>query len=72
MRELTALEIQQVSGGSIVGDYATEGGAYGSIAGALITNTMRGAVTGGLAGALLGATFGLTYGLTSYALENFS
>ena len=37
MRELTLDEIEQVSGGSAISDFATEGGAIGSIIGAGIS-----------------------------------
>ena len=57
MRELTIDEIEQVSGGSSLGEFAADGGAIGSIAGALVTNTMSGATRGGLGGALVGASF---------------
>lgn len=58
MRELTLDEIEQVSGGGTISDWAAEGGAIGSMVGTLATNTMRGAARGGLGGALVGASFG--------------
>ena len=61
MRELTIDEIEQVSGGSSLGEFAAYGGAIGSIAWALVTNTMSGATRGGLGGALVGASFGAGY-----------
>lgn len=71
MRELSRTEISQVSGGSI-SDFATEGGAYGSMLGGLFTNTMGGALRGGAAGALIGASFGLGYTIGSWAYEQLS
>ena len=59
MRELTLDEIEQVSGGGRIGDYAADGGGLGAIAGTLYTNTLRGAARGGVGGALLGASFGV-------------
>lgn len=58
MRELTLDEIERVSGGGI-GDFAADGGAMGTIFGALATNTLAGAARGGLGGAALGASFGI-------------
>lgn len=70
MRELTALEIEQVSGGASVGEYATEGGALGSIVGGVVTGTIHGAMRGGIAGALIMGTFGLSYNATSYIIDS--
>jgi hypothetical protein len=58
MRELTLDEIEQVSGGSIIGDYAADGGALGTLGGTIFTNTLKGAARGGLVGAGMGAAFG--------------
>ena len=66
MRELTAMEINQVSGGSLsLSDTAGTGGALGSIFGATVTGTINGAIRGGAAGALVGATFALSYNVCS-------
>lgn len=70
MRELTANEIEQVSGGKSLAEYAGEGGAVGSILGAVTTGTIYGAMRGGVGGALLMATYGLTYNTTTYILES--
>ena len=72
MRELTAMEIEQVSGGASTGEYATEGGALGSIIGGALTNTLKGAARGGLGGALVMATFGLSFNATTYLLDRYS
>jgi hypothetical protein len=58
MRELTLDEIEQVSGGSSIGEFAADGGGLGSIAGTLATGTLYGAARGGMVGGLLGASFG--------------
>ncbi|MEQ8409877.1 MAG: hypothetical protein RKH07_16530 [Gammaproteobacteria bacterium] len=72
MRELTLEEQDKVVGGSYVADGATEGGAFGSLAGAVITNTVRGAVTGGAWGAVAGASFGFGYSVGSYIYDQTS
>ncbi len=46
MRELTAREIEQVSGGSI---------------GGIVTSTLRGAAVGGVAGTFYGAAWGVGF-----------
>ena len=71
MRELTSKEIAQVSGGSI-GDWATEAGAAGTIGGAIVTNTIRGAIIGGGFGALLGATMGVGWYAGSALYDRYS
>ncbi|NQV68419.1 MAG: bacteriocin-like peptide [Pseudohongiella sp.] len=71
MRELTTWEIEQVSGGTI-GDFATEGGAIGTVVGGIVTNTIRGAITGGGFGALIGASMGIGYYGTGWLLEQLS
>ena len=70
MRELTSMEIEQVSGGASVGEYAAEGGAIGSILGGVVTGTIQGAMRGGVAGALVMGTFGLSYNTTSYIIDS--
>lgn len=71
MRELTALEINQVSGGAAIASYGVEGGAIGTIVGGVITNTVYGATRGGTLGAVLGATFGVAYETTSWLIEEY-
>lgn len=71
MRELTAVEIEQVSGGSI-GEFAANGGALGSVMGGIATNTLRGAIAGGAFGAVLGAAGGIGYYGGLWALEQMS
>ena len=71
MRELTALEISQVSGGAAISKYAVEGGAFGTILGGVLTNTLGGAVRAGPLGAVLGATFGVAYETTSWLIEEY-
>ncbi|PCJ25204.1 MAG: hypothetical protein COA96_07840 [SAR86 cluster bacterium] len=71
MRELTAMEIEQVSGGSI-GDFATDGGAMGTFVGGVVSNTVGGAIRGGAIGAFAGATFGIAYYGTGLMMETFS
>jgi hypothetical protein len=58
MRELTLDEIEQVSGGSGIGEYAADGGGLGSLVGTLSSGTLYGAARGGMVGGLLGASFG--------------
>jgi len=72
MRELTALEVSQVSGGTAISKYAVEGGALGTIFGGVMTNTLGGAVRAGPLGAVLGATFGIAYETTSWIIEQVS
>lgn len=72
MRELTAVEIGRVGGGSSLTDYAAQGGILGSIYGAVAEGTMAGAARFGPQGALLGAVFGLSYGTTSWLIEEYS
>ena len=72
MRELTLEEQDKVVGGSYVADGATEGGAFGTVVGAVATNTLRGAATGGIWGAALGGSFGFGYGVGSYIYEQAS
>ena len=55
MRELTETEISQISDGS-VDQFAAEVGGYGSILGAMVTNSISGAIRGGAFGAVLGAS----------------
>ena len=71
MRELTETEISQVSGGSI-GDFAANGGAVGTIAGGVITNTIRGAMMGGAYGALGGAVLGAGYYTSRWIVQSLS
>ena len=72
MRELTLDEIEQVSGGGTIGDFATEGGAIGSIVGAGVTGTLRGAVTGGSIGAVAGGSFGIGWGIGTALYDRLS
>ena len=71
MRELTETEISQVSGGSI-GDFAANGGAVGTIAGGIITNSIRGAMVGGAYGALGGAVLGAGYYTSRWIAQSLS
>lgn len=72
MRELTALEVGRVGGGSWVTEYMDDGSGLGMIFGAVYEGTLAGAARFGGYGAVLGATFGLSYGLTSYLIEEYS
>ncbi len=71
MRELTALEVGRVGGGSDLTEYAATGGILGSIYGAAVEGTMAGAARFGPQGALLGAIFGITYGGTSWLIDEY-
>jgi hypothetical protein len=53
MRELTLDEIEQVSGGSGIGEYAADGGGLGSLVGTLSSGTLYGAARGGMVGGYL-------------------
>lgn len=71
MRELTALEVDRVGGGSSMTDFMGEGGALGTIYGAVVEGTLAGAGRFGAQGALLGAVFGLSYGTTSWLIDEY-
>lgn len=71
MRELTALEVGRVGGGSSLTEYAAEGGILGSIYGAVVEGTLAGAARFGHQGAILGAVFGLSYGTTSWLVDEY-
>ena len=72
MRELTLNELEQVSGGTSLGEYATNGAAGGTFYGALATNTVYGAARGGSVGAVLGFSFGLGYITGTYLYDTMS
>lgn len=72
MRELTLEEIEQVSGGGTLGDFAADGGAAGTVLGGFFTDTLGGAARGGIGGAALGASFGLGYMAGTYLYERVS
>ena len=72
MRELTAIEVDRVGGGSAMTEYVGEGSALGTIAGATYEGTLMGAARFGAYGAVLGGVFGLSFGVTSWALDEYS
>jgi hypothetical protein len=72
MRELTLDEIERVSGGGTIGDFAADGGAIGSILGAGIRGTISGAARGGITGAVLGGSFGIGFATGSRLYEYLS
>ncbi len=71
MRELTALVVGQVGGGSDLTEYAATGGILGSIYGAAVEGAMAGAARFGPQGALLGAIFGMSYGGSSWLIDEY-
>ena len=71
MRELTALEVCRVGGGSDLTEFTATGGILGSVYGAVVEGTMAGAARFGPQGALLGAVFGLSYGTTSWLVDEY-
>lgn len=50
MRELTTEEMDQVFRGGIIGDFASDFGAVGTVVGYVADSTVAGATTGRLAG----------------------
>tara|TARA_B110000858_G_scaffold89711_2_gene103744 strand:- start:8261 stop:8479 length:219 start_codon:yes stop_codon:yes gene_type:complete len=72
MRELTLDEIEQVSGGASLADYASNGAAGGSFFGAMATNTLYGAARGGAFGALMGAAYGVGYSTGTLLYDTMS
>lgn len=71
MRELTVSEVGQVGGGSTMTDYMGEGGALGTIYGAMVEGSMAGAARFGAQGALLGAVFGFSFRITSWIIDEY-
>jgi len=72
MRELTESETQCVVGGGIIGEFAADGGAIGTVVGYVAETTVMGATRGGLVGAMAGTAFGAGYLIGSYAYDVYS
>ncbi len=74
MRELTAAEVELVSGGDLMDSHAFRGGAIGgmlgSVFGAGFTGSSAGAGAYGAIGAAVGFSFGLGWGIGT-AIYNF-
>jgi len=72
MRELTVQEMEQVCGAGVVTEFATTGGVYGTMGGAILTNTLRGASIGGLFGAVMGGSLGAGYAAGTWLYDEMS